>query len=56
VPELAINDPEACAMIQVPDTCQPLFNATELPAECIGNATTFDAAFLVLADFYCGAP
>jgi hypothetical protein len=52
----AINDLEVCGAIEIPATCDPLFNATELPAECTGAATTFAATFPSLADFYCGAP
>jgi hypothetical protein len=52
----AIFDSEPCSTIEIPASCDPLFAATEWPAECIGSATTFDAAFSILADFYCGAP
>lgn len=52
----ALNDPEVCGALPFDDACLPLFDATELPAECIGNATTFETAYPILADYFCGSP
>lgn len=53
----ALFDSELCGFInEIPESCNPLFLAKEWPAECAGGATTFAAAFPVLAELYCGAP
>jgi hypothetical protein len=52
----AINDPEVCGAIEVSQSCLPLFSAPDFPAACVGDATSFEEGFTVLADLYCGAP
>ena len=45
-----------CAQDALPPGCDALFELEEIPAECIGSATTIEEGFPILADYYCGAP
>ena len=52
----AINPPGVCADITLPAGCEAVFSAPGLDPACIGDATDFETAFVVLASLYCGAP
>jgi hypothetical protein len=52
----AINPPGICGDIALPEGCEAVLAAQELDPVCIGDATTFDAAFLIMCEHYCGAP
>ena len=50
----AINESPVCSQIELPAGCESLFEVQAAPAECIGDAITFEEAFPILANFYCG--
>jgi hypothetical protein len=51
----AINPPALCGELGLPAGCEAVLAATALDPSCIGSATTFETAFPVLAELYCGA-
>ena len=54
--DFAVNGPSIYAQDALPPGCDALFELEEIPAECIGSATTIEEGFPILADYYCGAP